>query len=97
MTIREVSKQICRLSDGRINGEKFSQTEFTNYLKGMFRTGTSVIVSLELPDGHWLCEVDLYEFHPYCAYDYFLPENREQEKILYRRLNSKNQLKGGNN
>lgn len=89
MNIREVAKHICRISKGRINGEKFTQTEFTDYLKGMFRTGTSSIVSIELPDGHWLCEVKLYELHPYSAYDYFIPETREQEKILYNRLTKK--------
>ena len=89
MTIREVSKQICRISKGRINGEKFTQNRLSDYLNNMFRTGRSVIIQVELNDGLWLCEVDMYEVHPFCSYDYFLPETREQEKILYNRLTKK--------
>ena len=90
MTLHETAKSLYNLSvGGFFNREKFSFSQFENYVKTLFK-GTPklenrVVIEIALPDGWWLCEVIRYSD---CAdgYNYEIPETREQEQRIYKAL-----------
>lgn len=87
MTLNEAIKYFYNNAvDGYFNGEKFSYNRFTTYIKKMFSTGADdVYVQIAMPDGWWLSRI--YKV-PYGKnmYDYYIPENRKEERILWSNL-----------
>lgn len=78
MTIKEVVNQIYDLSvGGYFNGEKFTKERLNKYITNMLRTGNWLVMNIALPDGRWWMEVRRYANN---EYDYYIPDNREQEK-----------------
>ena len=91
MTLHEVSSQLYSLSvAGYFNHTKFSKTQFTNAMKSwMSGQKKSIIMEISLPDGWWYFEVINYG----SGYDYYIPETREQNDRLFKKLLSRNNIK----
>lgn len=81
MTIKEMTKQVYGLSiAGYFNGEKFSYSEFYNYVRK--HLNDSLIMEISLRDGRWYFE--MIKKGSIC--DYFIPDDRDQEKHIINRL-----------
>ena len=92
MTIHEISNQLIDLSvGGYINGEKFSKVRLENQLRRLFRDeehlaiAHTVVMEIALPDGRWFFSIDHHNDKP-DGFDYWIPDNREQEADLFDRL-----------
>ena len=92
MTLHDVSSQLYNITlDGFINGEQFTKHQFESALVKWMQTAehnkikNTHVLEISLPDGRWFCEVIKYADRP-DGYDYFIPENREQEQKLLDRL-----------
>ena len=84
MSIKEITTQLYDLSiAGYFNREKFTKARLETYINTMLRTGDSLIMEVALPDGWWLCEVQKVNG---AGYDYYIPDTREQETALKRKL-----------
>lgn len=82
MTIHNIASQLCSLShDCRFNGVKRSVKSLETYISTMFRTplrgGNKLVMDISLPDGGWYFYIIQYAPG---EFDYFIPDNREQEK-----------------
>ena len=89
MTLTTAINSVFSLSvAGYFNGEKFAKSEFSSYVAGMFRNADRLAVSgtlfleIALPDGRWLMTINKVPG----GYDYYIPDNREQEVRLYNLL-----------
>ena len=88
MTLHEATN---RLFDhallGYINGEKFTKDRLYKQVASAFRDEVSLkiphtyVLEVCLPDGRWFCSINHYAQKP-DGFDYFIPDNREQEKRL---------------
>ena len=86
MTIHDISTQLHDLSvGGFFNGEKFTKRELHNYITNMFRpeagplkAGHRLVMEIALPDGRWFFTIDRFADMP-DGFDYYIPDNREQE------------------
>lgn len=86
MTLRSISDQLFDLTlGGHVNGEKFSRQELAHYISNMFRTGNRLILEICLPDGRWFCKITRHADAP-DGFDYFVPDNREQEILIKQEL-----------
>lgn len=85
MTIKEIAKQIHGLSNGLVNGEKFTKSELEIAFQKWMQTGNRYIGFVVLPDGKWLFSLDRFG-QKSDEYDYFIPDNRGQEQELYKAL-----------
>lgn len=85
MTLKEVTKQLHKLSGGHINGEKFTRKELETAISAWLKTGDSYIAEINLPDGNWLFLIERFPTDQN-QYDYWIPETRKQEKHLYHLL-----------
>ena len=92
MTIHELTSSLFGISLGHFfNGEKWSRQELEHYIVNQFRPGTSLklkngfLMEICLPDGRWLTQVFRYSDKP-DGFDYFIPDNREQEDRLWKAL-----------
>lgn len=82
MTLHEVTNQIYNLSvHGCINGEKFTEQRFYKLVKSIMSANNIYIFQIALQDGLWYASINKYANRS-DGYDYFIPNNREQEKIL---------------
>ena len=88
MTIYDITQQLHSISlAGYFNCEKRSVEWLRTYIQSMFRAGgDSLIMEIAMPDGRWLFEVHRWTERGGAQYDYYLPETREQEDRLYKKL-----------
>ena len=89
MTIQYIASQLHSLSvGGYFNGEKRSKQWLETYISDAFRSqlklGNRLVMEIALPDGQWLFTVDRHAD----GFDYWIPDNRDQEARLYKRLAS---------
>lgn len=56
MTIKDVTRQVFDLCDGKLNGTVLTQQEFKEECK-VAKTGKVAWFGITLPDGHWLMRV----------------------------------------
>lgn len=85
MTIKEVTHQLFNLSvAGYFNGEKFTKSRLEGYIRTMTQGDGSenLVMEIAMPDGRWFFEITRLPKVGKYFYDYFIPQNREQEKIL---------------
>ena len=87
MTLNEVANSLYNISVcGYFNGEKFSRKRFVTYIKKMFSaTDADFYIEVALPDGWWLTKI----YKVSCGekmYDYYLPDTRKEEKLLWDSL-----------
>ena len=90
MTLKEMSRQLKHL--GKVNGELTTISEIEYWFNKMFqgkRLDEVVFFTLDMSDGTWLCFADRWSFSSDC-YDYTIPDNRKDEKIIVDMLRSKN-------
>ena len=94
MTLHEVVNQVYALSvAGYINREKFTKKRLFDYCKSLLRDGThnaipnSVALEIALPDGWWFMLVQRWPRGN--GYDYYIPDTREQEKVIKEKLGFK--------
>ena len=85
MTIKEITKQVHKLSGGIVNGEKFTKKQLEDAIKMWMRTGDSYIGEISLPTGNWLFLIERFP-HERNQFDYWIPDTRDQEKHLYKML-----------
>ena len=92
MTLHQVANRLYDLTiDGFINGIRLSRKEFTNTLvewatsSGAFRLRNKFPVQLDLPDGKWYVCINRYGTGR-DSYDYWMPDNREQERLLIQKV-----------
>lgn len=84
MTLHDVAHQLHSLSlAGFINSERFSEQRLYTQLKAMLRdVGDQYIFEIALPDGKWMAKAERTRY----GYDYWIPDTREQEKVLWEEL-----------
>ena len=88
MTIPQVASQLIGLSvGGYINGEKFSVDRLVNTIAAWFKVDGKqrIVMEIALPDGRWFFTVNHYGSGR-DAFDYTIPETREQEAVIRRLL-----------
>ena len=91
MTLHDIATQLHNLTDGRINGEHFTKHELESNLRRWMRHSElnklagRLVIEISLPDGKWLATVDQHSDGA-DGYDYFIPDTREQESILWTQL-----------
>ena len=85
MTASEITTQIRHISNGRVNGERFSRAELLNYINKMTTIGTPLVIEVTLPDGNWFCEIT-HRNASSDSWDYFLPDTREESDAILERL-----------
>lgn len=87
MTLKEVANQISKLAvGGYINGEQYTAGRLHNQFRAMLRTGNDYIFEICLPDGRWMAEVYRVRVGSQVIYDYFIPDTRDQETGLFKKL-----------
>lgn len=89
MTIKEVTHQLFSLSvGGYFNREKFTETRLRDYITAMTRGEGSktVVMEIALPDGWWFFEVVRLPKIGKDFFDYFVPDDRGQEKVVLSHL-----------
>lgn len=86
MTIHNIASQLHDLSvAGYFNGEKFSKAELEHYIRNMFRTGSTLVMEIALPDGRWFFKIERYA-NEADGYDYSIPDTREEEDKIFALL-----------
>lgn len=88
MTIPQVASQLIGLSvGGYINGEKFTVDRLVNTIAAWFNGEAKerIVMEIALPDGRWFFTVNRYGYGR-DAFDYTIPETREQEAAILRLL-----------
>lgn len=85
MTLHETAYWLMRLTEGKLNGEVYTNAELGYVLEKAFRTGTSYYMIGTLPDGDWLIRVFQYN-DTADGYDYYLPDTRAEETLLKRKF-----------
>jgi hypothetical protein len=84
MTKQDIINQLYDLSvAGYFNGEKFTKSRLDKYITNMLKTGNNLIMNISLPDGRWYFQIRRF---PDNEYDYYIPDNREQEKKTIDKL-----------
>ena len=81
MTLSDISSQLYSLSvAGYFNGEKFTKNQLNKLLRAMFQDNASQYIGeIALPDGRWWFKVlNLGNGQ----FDYFIPKNKEQNRVL---------------
>lgn len=73
-------------TNGYINGVKLTRAEFTSNMVHWFSHSDSFIFEVSCPDGRWLSQIAKFSNG---EYGYDLPETREQENRLYKKLGVK--------
>lgn len=84
MTIEDVARQMCSLSHV-FNGEEFTLEELLAALKRWFNPEAKTqiwFLLIDLPDGEWLMTVNRVGD----GFDYYIPDTREQERKLWKKL-----------
>ena len=83
MTIHELVNQLHGLSvGGYFNGEKFSKSRLTDYIRKMLSgRHNRLIMEISLPDGRWFFTVNRFS-QANDGYDYYIPNNRENESVI---------------
>ena len=86
MTIREVATDLRRLSNGWINGKKYTLQELRQDIAKWMRFDDVYIGKITLNDGEWFFLIDRlpHEQNHFC---YYIPETREEEADLFRTEN----------
>lgn len=85
MTIKETAKQLCKLSGGHINGERYTLTQLKEVLSMWMRNTDTYVGRIALPDGEWFFLISRFP-HNDNQFDYFIPDTREREKDLVKRF-----------
>lgn len=88
MTLHEVAKQVYSLTNGRVNGENYTESELENVFKIWMKNPEHLKIKnrcaivVSLPDGEWLATIDKTPF----GYDYYIPDTRDQEQRISNAL-----------
>lgn len=89
MTFTEVTKQIHNLSNGNINGEHFTLSEYRFFVKKLVKPENKIpnalIGTVKLPDGEWPYEI--YKVPGFeNMWDYYIPDDREHAEELWAKV-----------
>ena len=86
MTLNYIINQVYHLSvNGYFNHQKFTFADFKDAITRWMRGTNRYILEISLPDGWWYMSINKYN-NNIDGYDYFIPDNREQEKHLLNYL-----------
>lgn len=84
MTKQDIINQLYDLSvAGYFNGEKFTKSCLDKYISNMLKTSDRLIMNISLPDGRWYFQIRRFDDN---EYDYYIPDNREQEQKIINKL-----------
>ena len=86
MTIREVAIDLRRLSNGWINGKKYTLQELREDITKWMRFDDVYIGKITLNDGEWFFFIGRLP-HDQSHYDYYIPETRADEADFFRTEN----------
>lgn len=75
MTLKDITRQVFDLCDGKLNGTVLTQQEFKEECK-IAKTGKVAWFGITLPDGHWLMRVT---WSKKWGWDYEIPTTEAQQ------------------
>lgn len=90
MTLSQTCRTLLNLTaDHKINGERFTVKRLSDQVSNLLRTpgklGNRLAMTIQLPDGEWLMTINRYADRS-DGWSYYIPETREQEKLLWNEL-----------
>lgn len=91
MTLREVSTQLFNLTDGRVNGERYTETQLERAIRAWMRGSerhalkNRYVITITLADGTWPATIDKFR-ESADGYDYWIPDTMAEAESFWKRF-----------